>query len=101
MEGPTYIGTELKYAITITSPGFDMGKDNFEVTLKRGSKSLHFTKDDLVVDEDGQYYVCFDSADLGTGMVAAVITAYVPDDDFPDGLRTEVYKMDLVIIKNV
>ena len=52
-------------------------------------------------DADDNFYVCFDSAEFGGGMIQAVITAYVPDAAFPDGFRTEVYAMDLVNVKRV
>lgn len=96
-----FVGTKLKFAISISSPGFDMTEDDFTVDIRRGAKTIHFNKEDLVVDENDQYYVCFDTAELGGGVVEAIITAFVPDDDFSDGIRTEVYKMGLIIIKNV
>ena len=107
-----FIGTELKYLLEISASGFDMDRDDFEITLKRGSKSLNLKKSDLVVEdytvvEDNisitkhHYYVCFDSAYFGSGIIAAIITAYVPDEDFDDGFRTEVDKFDLVNVKNV
>ena len=45
-------------------------------------------------DEEG-YYLCFDTADFGTGQIFAIITAYVPDTDFADGFRTEKLKVEL------
>lgn len=90
-----YIGTELKYLVEITASGFSMINDDFNILLKRGSTTHLFQKDDLVRDGD-DFYLCFDSAEFGKGPVTVVITAYVPDTDFDDGLRTEVYKFDLV-----
>lgn len=86
-------GTEVKMRLTIEAPGFSMDNDDFTIVLKCGGHSLTFTKDDLVVDEHGNYIVCFDTAPFGSGSVDAVITAYVPDDDFNDGTRTEVLKL--------
>lgn len=97
----TYVGSKLKYAVTISSPGFDITRDDLTIDIRRGGKKIHFEKDDLIVDENDQYYVCFDSAALGPGKVEAVITAFVPDDDFDDGIRTEVAKVELVQLKNV
>lgn len=105
MEG-IYIGTDLKFLITIEAANFDMETDDFTVDIVRGLNRLHFDKSDLVVEEYTEtvnneevtklhYYVCFDSAELGVGVVYAIVTAYVPDDDFDDGLRTEVYKIEL------
>jgi len=101
-----YIGTELKFLITIEADNFDMATDNFTVDIVRGLNRQHFEKSDLVDEEytetEGNvevtkhhYYVCFDTATLGVGVVYAIVTAYVPDTDFEDELRTEVYKVEL------
>ena len=95
----TYIGTRLKYVLEIAAQGFSMEKDRFCVDICRGPNTLHFDKLDLEFDDDGNYYVCFDSLALGTGKVYAVVTAYVPDTDYPDGFRKEVQKIDLLQIK--
>jgi len=100
MEG-VFVGTELKFRIEIEAGGFSMVNDNFTVTIKRGSKQRVFEKADLARDAEDNFYVCFDSAEFGGGMIQAVITAYVPDAAFPDGFRTEVYAMDLVNVKRV
>jgi len=97
----------LKYLLEITASGFDMDTDNFEVTLKRGSKSLTFTKEDMVAEEytdivdnisitKHHYYVCFDSSYFGNGVISAVVTAWIPDDDFEGGLRRIVDKFDII-----
>lgn len=95
-----YIGSEAKYLVTISSPGFSMADDRFEIILKRGSNELTITKDDLVL-RNGNYYLCFNTTDLGTGDVVAIAKAHVPDADFPDGFRTEVFKVELTKIKRV
>lgn len=96
-----FVGTELKFIVDITAVGFSMVDDDFTVTIRRGSKQKVFEKADLARDGEDNFYVCFDSAEFGNGMIQAVVTAYVPDTDFPDGLRTEVYLMDLVNVKKV
>lgn len=96
-----YIGTELKFKVIITSPGFDMTNDPFSITLKNGGRSISFQKQDLSVDGQGNYYLCFNTKDIGTGTVEMLITAKVPDSAFPDGYRDEVDKKNLVIISAV
>ena len=96
-----YIGTELKFIIEITADGFSMVDDNFTVLLKRGGVSRLFEKGDLIQDDEDNFYVCFDSTDFGKGLITAVVTAYVPDEDFDDGFRTEVQKFDLIKIESV
>lgn len=96
-----FIGTELKFLIKIDAGGFSMADDDFTVTIKRGSTQKVFAKADLVRDVEDNFYVCFDSAEFGSGMIQAVVTAYVPDSSFPDGFRTEVFLMDLVNVNRV
>lgn len=101
MEGQAYIGTELKFILDINASGFSMVDDDFTVTLKRSSTQRTFSKNDLVRDGEDNFYVCFDSSEFGKGIIDAIVTAYVPDSDFDDGLRTEVYKFKLINILGV
>jgi len=95
------VGTKLKYALTIRADGFDMDEDDFMVEIKRGANSIVLKKEDIERDSEGQYYVCFDTTELGSGSICAVVTAYVPDADFPDGVRTEVMKINLIVARGV
>lgn len=94
-----YLGTELKFLVEIEAEDFDMDLDDFEVEIIRGSKTLHFGKEDMFKDDENNWYVCFDTQDLKTGKISARIIAYVPDADFPDGTRTEVQRLDLITVK--
>ena len=91
MERP-YIGTDLKFIIEIESPGFSMSRDEFEVLLEGSEGEILVPKRDMVHDANGKWYVCFDTNDLGPGLIRATVTAHVPDDDFVDGIRDEVDK---------
>lgn len=108
METPIYVGTKVKYLIEITSSGFDMARDDFDITLKWGTITKFFAKSDLVdttVIEEGvekhQYYLCFDTSEFGYGDIMAIVRAYVPDTDFPDGIRLEVDKFKLLTPRSV
>lgn len=96
-----YLGTELKFVVTITAGGFDMDQDDFNVVFKNttNGNTIELAKSDLV--NDGEfYYALVNTEDLGTGYVNVVTTAYVPDADFDDGKRTEVNVIyELVNIK--
>lgn len=100
IDDEAFLGTEKKYLLEIKSSGFDMETDDFNVTIKRGANTIHLEKADMVQDHDGNYYITFDTSDLGTGVASITVTAYVPDSDFPDGLRTEIEKFNLVRIKS-
>ena len=93
-----YLGTELKYQLNITATGFSMVDDDFTVDIVRGPNRIHFEKADLVTDGEGHYFVCFDTTPLGAGLASIICVAYVPDEDFTDGLRTEVRKAELVTL---
>lgn len=92
LEG-VYLGTDLKYKLEITSPGFSMADDDFDVYLRRGSQIVHIPKNEAIQDGD-DWYICFNSEALGRGMVKAIIVAHVPDTDFEDGIRDEVMVID-------
>ena len=100
LEDEAFLGTEKKYHLEIVSEGFDMETDDFEVELKRGPNVITLKKNDLVKDVNGDFYVTFDTAELGPGGVTMTVTAYVPDEDFPDGLRTEIDKFKFLKIKS-
>lgn len=107
MMDSVYVGTELKYLIEIEADNFSMVDDDFTVEIVRGPNHQLFAKADLVDEEYEEedtdhntvtkhhYYVCFDTAALGIGNYYAIVTAFVPDLDFSDGFRTEVYKVEL------
>lgn len=98
MERP-FLGTDLKFIIEIESPGFDMARDDFEVLLEGGEGSVLLRKEDMVQD-DSNWYICFSTKDLGTGLIRATVTAHVPDDDFEDGIRDEVDKYVIADIRD-
>jgi len=104
--------SDRKYLLEINAVGFSMDLDDFDVVLKRGSKSLILHKSDLVVEpytvvennitiEKNHYYVCFATDYFGPGDVTVVVTAYVPDTDFDSGFRREVDKFNLVNVKAI
>lgn len=97
-----YVGTKLKYLIDISSEGFSMDEDDFEIIVSRGStREKVITKDELIVDEQGNYYLTLDTEELGAGLYMLSVKAYVPDNDFDDGIRTEVTQFALVNIKSL
>lgn len=96
-----YIGTDLKFKIDIKAEGFDMEFDDFSIMLKCGNDTLDLPDECIVSDGDGGYYILVDTSVFTSGPLQMIVTAYVPDDDFPTGIRHEVVKVDLCRIKNV
>lgn len=95
-----YIGTNLKYAITITADGFDMTDDDYTCTLCCGGKKVTVTKDDIVTGENDEHYLLVDTTQFPSGTLRWVVTASVPDGDYAKGYRNEVDATDLCIIKH-
>lgn len=93
-----YIGSDLKFIVEPQADGFDKTTDEFEVTITRGSVARTFTKSELVMDEENNYYVCFSTEEFGAGQYYITITTHTPDDDFDDGFRTDVQQYPLIKI---
>ena len=93
-----YIGEELKYKVVITSQGFSMADDDFSAVAVCGSRKVTYRKQDFLLDQEGNYYLAIDTTQFRKGELCLVTYAYVPDSDFPDGLRTEVDKQRLVTL---
>ena len=87
-----YIGTDLKFIVEPSAPGFDKVRDEFEVKISRGDTSRTFSKSELVVDEQNNYYVCFSTEEFGLGQYYITIFTHTPDEDFEDGFRDEIWQ---------
>ena len=95
-----YVGTDLKFLVEPTATGFDKEEDDWEVIISRGNgKELHFDRDDLAKDDEGNFYVCFSTSEFGSGLYMITVIAHVPDNDFEDGFREEVENIALINIK--
>lgn len=102
-----FLGTELKLNISISRFGDTTMDDyDFDVTLIGGlfkSASKVINKDSAKRVDADNYIICFDTADLGPGVLKCKVTAYLPDGDFQDGVRTEITEIDtgIVIVKSL
>lgn len=96
MEERHYLGSEKKLAITISCQGFDMGRDPWKVTIVNGGNKIICTRtDNAVIDSNYQWYLLIDTSKLGVGKPKAIIEIDVPDPDFADNYRHEVYVKQL------
>lgn len=85
-------GTEIKFNVSITPSVADYTMDDFDFVVEfyGNSGRVSVEKDDCIrVDEDN-YLAIVDTDTTGCGTLDAKVTAYIPDDDCEDGLRTEV-----------
>lgn len=91
-----YLGSEKKLAITINCQGFNMDTDPWQVTITNGSKQIVCTRtQNSAVDGNNQWYLLIDTTKLGVGKPKAVIEIEVPDTDFEDEYRHEIYVKQL------
>lgn len=89
-----FLGTELKLNINIEPiNGVSMDEYDFEVELICGAfktqRKIIKKSEAIRVDADN-YIICFDTTEIGIGILKCKVTAYIPDGDFKDGKRTEI-----------
>ena len=87
-----YVGTELKLNIHIDQIGSNTMADyewEVEAYCQR-KKSVKIKKEDATKAGENDYVIKVDTGNTGTGVLKLMITAYIPDADFEDNLRTEV-----------
>lgn len=92
-------GEKVKFQITITQQGFNMIQDNFRVKLTYGmlNQSVLITKEQMISNELDEWYFMFDTTGM-VGRVVAECSFDIPDEDYPDGFRTEVNRQFLCTV---
>ena len=100
-----FLGTELKLNINIEPmDSITMDDYDFEVEVYCSVKRIVtvLKKDAIRIDENN-YVILVDTMETGAGDLKCRVTAYIPDEDFDDGLRTEVVGIDtgINIIKQI
>lgn len=96
-----WVGTGLKFAITITAEGFDQDNDDWSVKFVCGRNTIEMAKEDMSISEDGAFIANVDTSLLGAGTLSVITYAHVPDEDWEQGYRVEVDKQDILYIKEV
>lgn len=95
-----WVGTGLKFAVTITAEGFSQVEDEWKVVFQCGRKTLELSKEDMSIGEDDTYIANVDTSLLGAGTLSVITYAYVPDEDWEGGVRVEVDKQDILYIES-
>ena len=87
-----YQGTEIKLNVNIEPmKSVSMESYDFKIEVYTSPlKVLTFNKGDANRVDANNYIVLVDTSLLGAGDVKCKVTAYIPDGDFKDGLRTEI-----------
>ena len=102
MATTSIIGTEEKFNVRVAPIG-DLHIIDYDFSVEAYSNSnarAVIPKEDVIFVDDDNFIVRIDTNELGLGQITLEVTAFVPDSDFPDGLRTEIarYKTDTTII---
>lgn len=99
------IGSEFKLNLNIPSVnGVTMDDYDFIVDIYCSNRNaVSIKKEEAIRVDSDNYILLVDSLKLKHGNVKCKVTAYIPDRDFEDGLRTEVAFIDtnITIIKNI
>lgn len=90
-----FAGTEVKLNVNI-SPIEGMSMENYDFKVQcftSARKVVTIEKVKAIKVDADNYKICVDTNGIGSGALRCRITAYLPDDDFPDKLRTEVVEV--------
>ena len=84
-------GDVAKFHIEITHADFDQQEGNFYVVLSWGMRKQTMTIEhkDIKHDEDGNFFIVFDSSEM-LGLVKAACIYRVADSDMEIGYREEI-----------
>lgn len=114
-------GTELKFAINLTAPGFSMDTMDFEIEVASPFESVKgyknrsqgaetdvviFKEENSVSDssssgETGTWYAIVNTgAFTKTGDLRVIATAYIVDPNADGGIRTDIAKAALGTLAN-
>lgn len=91
--GRPRIGTELKFNCSLSLPS-DLTMDgvDFSATFTgENGKSLEIKKADMKRVDEKNYLALVDTSLVGKGRYICTFTVYIPDEDFADSLRTEIF----------
>ena len=86
------IGTELKIRINVQPiDGVHLSECDFTCSFYvTPSKIVTFSKEELIMLDNDTYLALINSEELGVGAIKMNIKILVPDDDFPNKVRTEI-----------
>lgn len=78
--------------------GLTMDDYDFDVEGYCSTRNvLKFRKDELIRVDESNFKVAFNTDDIGTGEIKVRVIARIPDGDFPDGIRDELWEVNTKI----
>ena len=89
------VGTGIK--LSISMPPVDdvrLVDVDFDVLVytETGFRKSLIKKDEAIYVDEDTYVICVDTDKTGAGKLYTLVTVYIPDSDFPDGVRPEKHK---------
>ena len=95
-------GESAKFQIVIVREGFSMIDNDFRVRLYWGMRGQHLdiAKKDMLQDEDGRFFIQFDTKNM-SGLIKIETIYDIPDTDFDDEVRPEIERQPLCYINPV
>jgi hypothetical protein len=89
-------GSDLKLNIHIDPmDGITMDDYDFTIEILIGqSKSFLYKKSDCIRVDSDNYKLPLNTTGYGSGAMLIYIKAFIPDNDFDDGFRTEYCDLD-------
>lgn len=90
-------GTEIKFNFNIEPiNGVSMTSYDFEVFAYCAgtTQKIQVPKGDCTEVDSDNYVLPIDTSALALGQLIIDVYAYIPDLDFPDGLRTEICRIE-------
>ena len=89
-------GSDLKLNIHIEPLG-GLTMDDYDWYVEcycSNETPIKITKDQARRVDDSNFIITLNTQQLGIGPLQCVITAYIPDEDFDDKLRTEISRIN-------
>lgn len=98
--GSYYIGTDLKFQITLEAEGFNQDEDEYYIDFYCGSDVKHYDQTKIQTGGDGKHYLLVPTSGMEPGIIRMVITVCIPDRDVVGGIRKEVESIKLGVLKS-
>lgn len=94
------LGTEIKLNIHIEPiDGLSMAEYDFKVDVfTTPSRRITITKEEAKRVDADNYLILLNTSAIGLGNLKCEVTAYIPDGDFDDALRTEIALLNTGIV---
>lgn len=90
-------GTEVKFNLNI-EPIDNISMDDYDFLIyaycKGSAQRVEVPKSDCTEVDNDNYTIPIDTSGLSLGQMFVDIHAYVPDNEFPDGFRTEIIRIE-------